>query len=56
MIRLAIIFAILAVVAAIFNAGGLAGEFANIAWILVVVFVVLAVISAIFGRRATGGI
>ena len=52
MIRWAISFAILALVAGILGFGGLAGEFAGIAKILLFVFLALVVISAVLGRRA----
>jgi uncharacterized membrane protein YtjA (UPF0391 family) len=51
MIRWAIIFAVLALLAGIFGLGGLAGDFAYIAKILLFVFLALAVISMITGRR-----
>jgi uncharacterized membrane protein YtjA (UPF0391 family) len=50
MLRWAIMFAILAVVAAVLGFGGLAGDFSYIAKILLLVFVVLLVISLIMGR------
>ena len=52
MIRWAIAFAILALVAGVLGFGGLAGEFAGIAKILLFVFLALVVISAVLGRRA----
>ena len=55
MIRWAIAFAILALIAAVLGFGGLAGEFAWIAKVLLLFFAVLFVISLIFGRRAVGG-
>jgi len=51
MIRWAITFAILALVAGVLGFGNLAGDFAYIAKILLFVFLVLAVISFIMGRR-----
>ena len=51
MIRWAIAFAILALVAGVMGFGGLAGEFAGIAKILLFVFLALVVISAVLGRR-----
>ena len=57
MLQCMITFFILAVVAAIFGFGGLAGTFAEIAKFLAVLFVVLFVASLIYnmitGRRAT---
>jgi uncharacterized membrane protein YtjA (UPF0391 family) len=47
MLRYAIIFFILAVVAAILGFGGLAGTFVSIAKFLAVLFVVLFVVSVI---------
>ncbi len=51
MLRWAIVFAILALVAAVLGFGGLAGDFAYIAKVLLFVFLVLFVVSLIFGRR-----
>ncbi|MCH7661719.1 MAG: DUF1328 domain-containing protein [Euryarchaeota archaeon] len=47
-IELAILFFILAIVAGVLGAGGIAGMSMRIAKILVVVFLVLAVVSLIF--------
>jgi len=52
MIRWAITFAILALIAGVLGFGNLAGGFADIAKILLFVFLVLFVISLIMGRRA----
>ena len=54
MLRWAIVFAILAPLAGVLGFGGLAGDFAYIAKILLFVFLVLFVISLIFGRRGSG--
>ncbi|MFO0960160.1 MAG: DUF1328 domain-containing protein [Isosphaeraceae bacterium] len=51
MIRWAIIFAVLALVAGVLGFGGMAGDFAFIAKILLMVFAVLFVVSLILGRR-----
>lgn len=51
MIRWAITFAILALIAGVLGFGGLAGDFAYIAKVLLLIFVVLFVISLIVGRR-----
>jgi len=51
MLRWAIAFAILALIAGLFGLGGLAGDFEYIARILLFVFLVLFVVSLIFGRR-----
>jgi uncharacterized membrane protein YtjA (UPF0391 family) len=53
MLRWALIFFVVAIVAAIFGFGGVAGEAAWIGKILLVVFVVLAIISLLMGRRTT---
>lgn len=57
MLNWAITFFLLAVIAAVFGFGGLAGTFASIAQFLAVLFVVLFVASLIYslvtGRRAT---
>jgi uncharacterized membrane protein YtjA (UPF0391 family) len=52
MIRWAILFAILALVAGVLGFGGIAGDFAFIARILLFVFVILLIVSLIFGRGA----
>jgi uncharacterized membrane protein YtjA (UPF0391 family) len=51
MVRWAIIFFVIALIAAIFGFGGIAGDAAWIGKILLVVFVILAVISLLLGRR-----
>ena len=50
MLRFAIIFAILALVAGVLGFGNMAGDFAYIAKILLFVFLVLFIASLIFGR------
>ena len=54
MLRWALAFAILALIAGVLGFGGLAGDFASIAKILLFVFLVLFVVSLIFGRRGPG--
>ncbi len=56
MLRWAIVFAILALVAGVLGFGGLAGDFAYIARILIFVFLVLFVVSLILGRGRGGPI
>lgn len=51
MLRWAVIFFVIALVAAIFGFSGVAGAASNIAWILAALFVVLFVVSLIMGRR-----
>lgn len=51
MIRWAITFAILALVAGVLGFGGLAGDFASISKILLFIFLALFVISLFIGRR-----
>lgn len=51
MLNYAIIFFIVAIIAAVFGFGGIAAGAAGIAKILFFVFLVLAVLSFIFGRR-----
>ena len=51
MLRWAFIFAILALVAGVFGFGGLAGDFAMIAKILLFVFLTLFIISLVLARR-----
>jgi len=55
MLRWAITFFIIALIAAALGFGGLAGMSADIAKFLAVAFLVLFVISLIMGRRAVGG-
>ncbi len=50
MLRWAITFAILALIAGVLGFGRLAGGFENIAYILLVVFVILFVVSLVVGR------
>jgi uncharacterized membrane protein YtjA (UPF0391 family) len=50
MIRWAIAFAVLALIAGVLGFGGMAGDFSYIAKILLFVFLVLLVVSAIVGR------
>jgi len=50
MLRYAVIFAILALLAGILGFGGLAGSFAMIAKVLLFVFLALFVVSLILGR------
>lgn len=51
MIRWAVVFAILALVAGVLGFGGLAGDFAYITKVLLFVFLVLFVVSLVLGRR-----
>jgi uncharacterized membrane protein YtjA (UPF0391 family) len=52
MLRWAIVFAVLALVAGVLGFGGLSGDFAYIAKILLFVFLVLFIVSLIFGRTS----
>jgi uncharacterized membrane protein YtjA (UPF0391 family) len=52
MLRFALVFAILALIAGVLGFGGLAGDFAYFAKILLFVFLVLFVVSLLFGSRA----
>jgi uncharacterized membrane protein YtjA (UPF0391 family) len=56
MARWAIIFFVIALVAALFGFGGIAGDAAWIGQILLFVFLILAVLSMVFGRRGTARI
>jgi uncharacterized membrane protein YtjA (UPF0391 family) len=47
----AITFFLIALVAAVFGFGGIAGEAAWIGQVLLFIFLILAVVSMIFGRR-----
>jgi uncharacterized membrane protein YtjA (UPF0391 family) len=51
MLRWAILFFIVALIAAVFGFGGIAGDAAWIGKILLVVFVILAIASMLFGGR-----
>ncbi len=51
MVRWAILFFIIALIAALFGFGGIAGDAAWIGKILLVVFLILAVVSMLFGRK-----
>lgn len=51
MLRWAVVFLVIALVAAVFGFGGIAGEAAWIAKVLVLVFVVLFVISLAMGKK-----
>jgi uncharacterized membrane protein YtjA (UPF0391 family) len=52
MFYLAIIFFIIALVAAVFGFGGLASESAYIGKVLAFIGIILAVVTFLFGRRA----
>ena len=51
MVRWAIAFFVLALVAALFGFGGLAGDLAWIGQVLLIVFLVLFVVALVAGRR-----
>lgn len=51
MLRWALLFFIVALIAAVFGFGGVAGEAAWIGKILLIVFLILAVVSMVFGGR-----
>ena len=53
MLRWALLFFVVAIVAAVFGFGGLAGEAAWIGKILLFVFLILAVVSLVAGRRSS---
>jgi len=53
MLRWALIFLVVAIIAAILGFGGIAGDLAWIAKILLFVFLILFVVSLLMGRRAT---
>jgi uncharacterized membrane protein YtjA (UPF0391 family) len=59
MLRWAVIFAVLALVAALLGFGGLASGFAAIAkflfFLFVIVFVIVLVLGIATGRKLTGG-
>jgi uncharacterized membrane protein YtjA (UPF0391 family) len=53
MLRWAILFFVVAIIAAVFGFGGIAGEAAWVGKVLLVVFLILAVISMVVGRRSS---
>jgi uncharacterized membrane protein YtjA (UPF0391 family) len=53
MLRYAVLFFLIAIAAAVFGFGGIAGASAWIAQALLVVFLILFVVSLIFGRRGS---
>jgi uncharacterized membrane protein YtjA (UPF0391 family) len=53
MLRWALLFFIIAIVAAIFGFGNIAGDAAWIGKILLIVFLILAVVSLLMGGRRT---
>jgi uncharacterized membrane protein YtjA (UPF0391 family) len=57
MLRWAIVFLVIALIAGALGLSGVAGTSSNIAWILFVVFLILMVVSFIFGGlRGRGGV
>jgi len=54
MLRFALMFAILALIAGVLGFVGLEGDFAYFARVLLFVFIVLFVVSLILGRRFAG--
>ena len=53
MVRWAILFFVIALIAAAFGFGGIAGDAAWIGRVLLVVFLILAVVSLVLGRGRT---
>jgi len=51
MLNWAVVFFIIAIVAAIFGFSGVAGAAVNIAWILAVIGIILAIAFFVMGRR-----
>jgi uncharacterized membrane protein YtjA (UPF0391 family) len=51
MLRWALLFFVIAIIAAVFGFGGVAGDAAWIGKILLVVFLILAIVSVVMGRR-----
>ena len=54
--RWALVFLVVAIIAAVLGFGGIAGEAAWIAKILLFVFLILAVVSLVMGRRGSGSL
>ena len=52
MLRYAVIFFVISIVAAVLGFGRIAGDASGIAEILFVAFLILAVLSFVFGRRS----
>ena len=52
MLRWAILFAILALVAGVLGFGRMAAGFENVAYVLLVVFVILFIVALVMGRGA----
>ncbi len=55
MLRLALVFLLVSILAAVFGFGGIAGAAADMARILFFIFVVLFAVSFIFGLLNRGG-
>ena len=53
MLRWAAIFLVVAIAAAVFGFGGIAGDAAWMAKVLLIVFLVMAIVSFAMGRRVT---
>jgi len=51
MFQWAVIFLVIAIIAALFGFTGIAGTATNIAWILFVIGLILAVVFFVMGRR-----
>ena len=51
MLHYAVVFFVIAIIAAVLGFGGIAGSAAGIGKILFIGFLILAVVSMIFGRR-----
>lgn len=56
MLRAAIVFLIVAIIAAIFGFGGIAGEATDFARILFFVFLIVFVVSLLLGRRGSAAV
>ena len=54
MLRWAIIFFVVAIIAAVLGFGNVAGDLAWIGQVLLVIFVILAIVSLVMGRRGRG--
>lgn len=52
MLHYAVVFLVIALIAAVLGFGGIAGTAAGIAKILFFVFLIIAVLSFVFGRRS----
>jgi uncharacterized membrane protein YtjA (UPF0391 family) len=56
MLRWALVFLIVAIIAAVFGFGGIAGELAWMARVLFFLFIIVFVVSLLMGRRGSSAV